>query len=138
MADRTLMIIKPDAVSRNVVGAILAHVEKEGFRIVRLQMMQLTMAQAAEFYAIHREKPFYGSLLDFMTSGPSVPLVLERDGAVPGLREVVGATNSAEAAEGTIRRAHGNSVQENAVHASDSPENAAKEIAFFFGEDAQS
>ena len=138
MADRTLMIIKPDAVSRNVVGSILAHVEKEGFRIVRLHMVQLTMAQAAEFYAVHREKPFYGSLLDFMTSGPSIPLVLEREGAVPALREVVGATNSAEAAEGTIRRAHGTSVQENAVHASDSPENAAKEIAFFFGGDALS
>ncbi len=133
MADRTLMIIKPDAVSRNVVGAILAHVEQEGFRVVRIQMMQLTMAQAAELYAVHREKPFYSSLLDFMTSGPAIPLVLERGGAVSGLREVVGATNSTEAAEGTIRRAHGTSVQENAVHASDSPENAAKEIAFFFG-----
>ncbi|MDP6778301.1 MAG: nucleoside-diphosphate kinase [Candidatus Latescibacteria bacterium] len=138
MADRTLMIIKPDAVSRNAVGTILAHVEKEGFRILQMVMMHLTRAQAAEFYAVHREKPFYSGLLDFMTSGSSVPLVLEREEAVPKLREVVGATNSAEAAEGTIRRTHGTNVQENAVHASDSPENAAKEVAFFFGEGALS
>ena len=136
--ETTLSIIKPDAVSRNVVGNILKHVEGKGFRVLEMQMIQLTWAQAAEFYAVHREKGFYPELLEFMTSGRSVPLVLERedDDAVPGLRQVVGATNSTQAEEGTIRRAHGTNVQENAVHASDSPENAAKEIAFFFGERA--
>ena len=136
MAARTLMIIKPDAVSKDVIGDIVRHVEAEGFRIVEMQMLRLTWAQAAEFYAVHREKPFYHELLEFMTSGPCVPLVLSRENAVTCLREVVGATNSVEAAEGTIRRAHGTDVQRNAVHASDSPENAAKEVAFFFGEKA--
>ena len=138
MASRTLMIIKPDAVSRSVIGDIVKHVEAEGYRVAEMQMLRMTRAQAAEFYAIHRERPFYQELLAFMTSGPAVPMVLVRedDNAVAGLREVVGATNSAEAAEGTIRKAHGTNVQQNAVHASDSPENAAKEIAFFFGERA--
>lgn len=136
MAERTLMIIKPDAVSRNAIGAILKQVESKGFKIVELQMVRLTRAQAAQFYAVHQERPFFNDLLTFMTSGPSVPLVLEREDAVPYLREVVGATNPAEAAEGTIRKAFGSNVQENAVHASDSPENAALEVAFFFGERA--
>ncbi|MDA0746898.1 MAG: nucleoside-diphosphate kinase [bacterium] len=136
MADRTLMIIKPDAVSRNAIGGILKLVEEKGFKIVALQMMHLTRAQAAQFYAVHQERPFFNDLLDFMTSGPAVPLVLEKDKAVPSLREIVGATNPAEAAEGTIRKAFGSNVQENAVHASDSPENAAIEVAFFFGPQA--
>ena len=93
-----------------------------------------TQEQAAEFYDVHRDKPFYGELLDFMTSGPSVPLVLERQDAIRHLRKIVGATNPAQAPEGTVRRAFGTNVQENAVHASDSPENGAREIAFFFGE----
>ena len=137
MADRTLMIIKPDAVSHNHVGEILKHVEENGFRIVELKMMKLTQAQAAEFYAVHRERPFYGELMDIMTSGPAVPLVLERENAVTFLREVVGATNPAEAAEGTIRKAFGTDVQMNAVHASDSLENAAIEVTFFFGATTQ-
>jgi nucleoside-diphosphate kinase len=138
MASRTLMIIKPDAVSRSVIGDIVKHVEAEGYRVAEMQMLRMTWAQAAEFYAVHHERPFYRDLLAFMTSGPSVPMVLVRedDNAVAGLRQVVGATNPAEASEGTIRKAHGSSVQTNAVHASDSPENAAKEIAFFFGEQA--
>ncbi len=136
--ERTLMIIKPDAVSQNAVGEILKHVEDQSFKVIELQMMRLTRAQAAEFYAVHRERPFYNDLLDFMTSGPSVPMVLEREDAVRFLREVVGTTNPAEAAEGTIRKAFGSNVQENAVHASDSPENGALEISFFFGERARS
>jgi nucleoside-diphosphate kinase len=134
MAERTLMIIKPDAVSRNVIGEIIKQVENKGFKVVEMQMMRLTRAQAAAFYAVHRERPFYNDLLDFMTSGPAVPMVLEREDAVRFLREVVGATNPAEAAEETIRKAFGSNVQENAVHASDSPENGAVETAFFFGE----
>ena len=137
MTDRTLMIIKPDAVSHNHVGEILKRVEENGFRIVELQMMKLTRAQAAEFYAIHKGKPFYGGLMDFMTSGPTIPLVLEKANAVALLREVVGATNPTVAEEGSIRKAYGTSVQRNAVHASDSPENAATEVAFFFGKTAQ-
>ncbi len=138
MAARTLLIVKPDAVARNIVGEILKFVEEKGFRIVRTEMMTLTRAQAAEFYAVHRERPFYPDLIDFMTSGPSVPTVLEREDAVSTLREVVGATDPTRAAEGTIRKAFGSNVQENAVHASDSPENGAQEITFFFGEGAVS
>ena len=134
MADRTLMIIKPDAVSHNHVGELLKHVEENGFRIVELKMMKLTQAQAAEFYAVHRKRPFYGELMDFMTSGPAVPLALERENAVTFLREVVGATNPAEAAEGTIRKAFAESIEANSAHGSDSPETAAAEIAFFFSE----
>ena len=138
MATRTLLIIKPDAVTRNVVGAILKFVEEKGFRIVQMEMVTLTRARASEFYAVHLERPFYPYLIDFMTSGPSVPTVLEREDAVSTLREVVGATDPEGAAEGTIRKAFGSNVQENAVHASDSPENGAREIAFFFGEGAVS
>ena len=137
MADRTLMIIKPDAVSHNHVGEILKHVEENGFRIVELKMMRLAQAQAAEFYAVHKERPFYGELMDFMTTGPAVPVVLERENAVPFLREVVGATNPAEAAEGTIRKAFGTDVRMNAVHASDSMENATIEVTFFFSATTQ-
>ena len=107
MTDRTLMIIKPDAVSHNHVGEILKRVEENGFRIVELQMMKLTRAQAAEFYAIHKGKAFYGGLMDFMTSGPTIPLVLEKANAVALLREVVGATNPTVAEEGSIRKAFG-------------------------------
>ena len=136
--ERTLMIIKPDAVSQNAVGEIIKLVEDQSFKVIELQMMRLTRAQAAEFYAVHRERPFYNDLLDFMTSGPSVPMVLEREDAVRFLRKVVGTTNPAEAAEGTIRKAFGSNVQKNVVHASDSPENGAQEISFFFGERALS
>ena len=126
------MVIKPDAVSRNVIGEIVSHVEKEGFRVRDMRMLTLSKEQAADFYEIHKERPFYPDLLEFITSGPSVPMVLERDDAVPYLRKVVGSTNPGEADEGTIRAAYGTNVQENSVHASDSPENAAREIGFFF------
>ncbi|MBT3602531.1 MAG: nucleoside-diphosphate kinase [Candidatus Latescibacteria bacterium] len=133
---RTLLIIKPDAVAKNVIGAIIQRLEEKGFGIIELQKMHLTRAQAAEFYAVHNERPFYHELVDFMTSGPCVPMVLEKDDAVPFLRETIGSTNPEEAAEGTIRKDFATNIQNNAVHASDSPENAAQEIAFFFGESA--
>ena len=132
--ERTLMIVKPDAVSRNVIGQILARVEGEGFVIRQLRLLHLTREQAESFYAIHKERPFFGELVEFMTSGPAVPMVLEREEAVAHLRGFIGPTNSNEAPAGTIRGDFGTDVQCNAVHASDSTENAANEIAFFFGD----
>lgn len=126
------MIIKPDAVKKNAVGDIIRRVEEKGFVVRELRMLSQTKEQARAFYAVHRERPFYEDLVDFMASGPCVPLVLERKDAVPFLREVVGATNPDEAGEGTIRKAHGSNIQNNAVHASDSAENAVAEISFYF------
>ena len=130
----TLAIIKPDAVGSKKAGPILAHLEEAGFSIRALRMTHLTQAQAGEFYAVHSERPFYGELVEFMTSGPCIPLVLEADNAVPKLRIVLGATDPAEAAEGTIRKLFAESKGRNAIHASDSDENAEREIAFFFAE----
>ena len=135
MEERTLMIIKPDAVSKNHIGSIIAMVEAERFQIRAVKMTRLDREQAGAFYAVHRGKPFYEELLDFMTSGPIVPMALSHENGVSVLRQVVGATNSREAAEGTIRFRFGTDVQRNAVHASDSPENAAAEVAFFFEDD---
>ena len=131
--ERTLLIVKPDAVAQNVIGEIIRRLEKKSFRIVNIEMVRLTRKQAAEFYAVHRQRPFYNDLLDFMTSGPCVPIALERDNAVAFLREVIGSTNPEEAAEGTIRKDFATDIQNNAVHASDSLENAAREVTFFFG-----
>ncbi len=130
---RTLSIIKPDAVERQHIGEILTMIEKAGLRIVEMKMLHLTKAQAEEFYAIHKERPFFGELVEFMTRSPVVVSVLEGEDAVAKYRQVMGATNPAEAAEGTIRKAFAKDVGENSVHGSDSAENAAKEIAFFFG-----
>lgn len=130
----TLAIIKPDAVAAGKAGAILAHLEGAGFVLRAARLTRLTAAQAGEFYAVHRERPFYDELVEFMTSGPCLPLVLEADDAVARLREVIGATDPAEAAEGTIRRLHAESKGRNAIHASDSDENAAREARFFFAE----
>ena len=130
--DRTLLIVKPDAVKTTAIGDIIRRVEERGFVVRDIRMLTQTSEQAGEFYEVHKDRPFYNDLVEFMTSGPCVPMVLERDEAVPFLREVVGATNPEEADEGTIRKAHGANVQNNAVHASDSPENAANEIAFYF------
>ena len=130
--NQTLAIIKPDAVSAGKAGKILAHVEAAGFRVRALRMTRLTPEQAGEFYAVHRERPFYDSLVTFMTSGPCIPMVLEAENAVPRFREVIGATDPAEAAEGTVRKLYAESKERNAIHASDSPANAALEIAFFF------
>lgn len=131
--ERTLLIVKPDAVAQNAIGEIIRRLEAENFRIAELKMLCLTHAQAAEFYAVHRHRPFYDALLDFMTSGPCVPMALDRENAVSFLRETIGSTDPAEAAEGTIRKDFATDIQNNAVHASDSLENAAREVAFFFG-----
>lgn len=133
---RTLAIIKPDAVSSGKAGKILAHLENAGFSVKALTMTRLTGAQAGEFYAVHRERPFYGDLVRFMTSGPCVPMVLEAEGAVLRLREVIGATDPAEAAQGTVRKLYAENKERNAIHASDSDENAEREIRFFFSDQA--
>ena len=132
--EQTLAIIKPDAVERNLTGRILAHLEEAGFRIRAIRSLRLSEAQAQEFYAVHRERPFYGSLVQFMTSGPVVPVVLERDDAISTLREVIGATDPAEAEEGTVRAKWAESKERNSIHASDAPETADREIPFFFAE----
>lgn len=129
---RTLAIIKPDAVASGKAGKIIAHLENAGFRVLAMRMTRLTREQAGEFYAVHRERPFYPELVEFMTSGAVIPMALERDDAVPKLREVIGATDPAEAAEGTVRKLYAESKGRNAIHASDSDENAANEVAFFF------
>lgn len=130
--NHTLAIIKPDAVASGKAGAILAHLEEGGFRIRALRMTRLNRAQAESFYEVHRERPFFASLVSFMTSGPVMPMVLEAEGAVPALREAIGATDPAEAAAGTVRALHAESKERNAIHASDSDENARTEISFFF------
>jgi nucleoside-diphosphate kinase len=133
---QTLAIVKPDAVASGKTGAILEHLERGGFRIRALRMTRLNGAQAEAFYEVHRGRPFFQSLVSFMTSGPVVPMVLEAESAVPRLRETIGATDPAEAAAGTIRALFAESKERNAIHASDSDENAAREIAFFFSEHA--
>jgi len=135
MAGRyTLAMIKPDAVSAGKAGRILAHIEDAGYRIRAVRMVKLVEPEAEAFYAIHRGRPFYPELVSFMSSGPTVVMVLERDNAVAGWRETIGATDPAEAAPGTIRRLFAESKGRNAVHGSDSDENALREIAFFFPE----
>ena len=131
--ERTLMMVKPDAVGKNAIGAILQRVESEGFLVRELRMTQLSNEQGQDFYEVHKERPFYVELVSFMTSGPVVPMVLERDNAVAHLRQFIGETDSTKAAAGTIRSDFGTDVQCNAVHASDSLENAVREIDFFFG-----
>jgi nucleoside-diphosphate kinase len=132
--ERTLSIIKPDAVAKNVVGEILTRFEKAGLRIAAMKKVQLSRADAEAFYAVHKERPFFGELVDFMVSGPVVVSVLEGENAVAKNRELMGATDPKEAAPGTIRADFAESIDANAVHGSDSLENAAKEIAFFFAE----
>jgi nucleoside-diphosphate kinase len=132
MTQRTLTIIKPDSVEKGNTGKIIAHLEAEGFRIIAGRMMDLTEAQARAFYAVHKERPFYNDLVAYMTSGPVWPMALEREDAVSYLRQVMGATNPADADEGTIRALYGESIERNAIHGSDSPENAAIEVSFFF------
>ena len=133
--ERTLSIIKPDATRRNITGKINARLEEAGLRIVAQKRIRLSRDQAEAFYEVHKERPFYGSLCDFMTSGPVVVQVLEGDQAVERNREVMGATNPAEAAPGTIRADFAESIEANSAHGSDSAENAAREIAFFFKEE---
>ena len=128
----TLTIIKPDAFGSGKAGRILAHLEDAGFEPIAARVIQLTRPQAEGFYAVHRERPFFGSLVDFMTSGPCMPMILRRDDAVAELRRVIGATDPAEAEEGTVRALYAESKERNAIHASDSDENAEIEAAFFF------
>ena len=130
--EMTLAICKPDSVAAGSAGKILAHLEQEGFTIRALKMVRLTEAQAQAFYEVHKERPFYGSLVEFMTSGPVVPVALERENAVAHLRQVMGATDVSKAEPGTIRALFGTSIERNAIHGSDSPENAANELTFFF------
>ncbi len=130
--ERTLSIIKPDAVAKNAVGAIIARFEEAGLRVVAARMLHLNRKKAEGFYAVHKERPFFPELVEFMTSGPVLVQVLEGEGAVDKNRQIMGATNPAEAEPGTIRADFADEITENAVHGSDSPENAATEIAYFF------
>jgi len=132
MSNLTFTMIKPDAVKSGHIGAILAKINEAGFRIKAMKMTRLSMDKAGEFYAVHRERPFYGELCEFMSSGPIVAAILEKDNAVADFRTLIGSTNPADAAEGTIRKLYAKSVGENAVHGSDSDENARIEGAFFF------
>ncbi len=132
--ERTLTILKPDAVAAGHAGAILAHLEKEGFRLIGVRKLRLSPEQARAFYAVHRERPFFGGLVTFMTEAPVVVAVLERHEAVPHLRRTMGATDSRKAEPGTVRQKFGTDIERNAIHGSDSADNAAREIAFFFSE----
>ena len=132
--NQTLAIIKPDATAGGAVGKIIAHLESAGFRVRSLRMLTMSTAQARSFYDVHRERPFFESLVAFMTSGPCIPMALEAPDAVGGLRQVIGATDPAEAAEGTVRRLYAESKERNAIHGSDSDDNARREIGFFFAE----
>jgi nucleoside-diphosphate kinase len=133
--ERTLSIIKPDAVAKNVIGEIYSRFEKAGLQVVGSRMMHLSVEQAGEFYAVHKERPFYGDLVSFMTSGPVQVTVLEGENAIAAHRDVMGATNPADAAPGTIRADFASSIDENACHGSDAADTAAEEIEFFFGTD---
>ena len=131
--NRTFTMIKPDAVQENHIGGILHMIEAGGFRVVELQKINLTAERAGQFYAVHAERPFYNDLVRYMSSGPIVAAVLEKDNAVADFRTLIGATNPAQAAEGTIRKQYAKSIEANAVHGSDSDENAQIEAEFFFG-----
>ncbi len=134
MKERTLAIIKPDGVSRNLIGTVISCLEKEGLNIVAMKMIRMTKAQAQGFYKVHKEKPFYESVTNFMSSGPCVVIVLEAQGAIKKYRNLIGATNYKKAEEGTIRREFATDIEKNVVHGSDSEENARYEIGYFFNE----
>jgi nucleoside-diphosphate kinase len=134
MMQRTLTIIKPDAFAQRVAGEVIRHFEQAGFRIVAARQMRLTREEAEGFYAVHRERPFFGSLTAFMSSGPCMPMVLEAEDAIARLRKLMGATDPAKAEAGTIRKALATSVERNIVHGSDAPETAAVEIRYFFSD----
>lgn len=134
MTNKTLTIIKPDAFGAGKAGKIIAHLEGAGFKVLGARVMHMTKAQAETFYEVHRGRPFYGELVEFMSSGPCMPMILERADAVAELRKVIGATDPAEAAAGTVRKLYAENKGRNAIHASDSDENAAREIGFFFSQ----
>mgnify|MGYP003345168744 FL=1 len=130
--ERTFAMIKPDAVSRGISGQIISMIEENGFRIVAMKKHHITVAEAEGFYGVHRERPFFGSLVKFMTEGPSILLVLEKENAIAAWRELMGATNPANAAEGTVRKRFAESIERNCSHGSDAPETAAFELGYFF------
>ena len=130
--ERTLSMIKPDAVKKNAIGGIISMMEQGGLKVVAAKMVRLSRAQAEGFYAVHAERPFFNSLCEFMTSGPIMALILEGEDAINRYREIMGATDSTKAAEGTVRKTYGTSIEKNAVHGSDAPETAATEMAYFF------
>jgi nucleoside-diphosphate kinase len=130
--ERTLTIIKPDAVKKNATGDIIALLDKHGFRIIALKMLEISKQQAEQFYAVHSARPFYGSLTDFMSSGPIVPIALEKENAIADLRKLMGATNPANAEEGTIRKKWATNIEFNAIHGSDAEDTARFELSFFF------
>jgi nucleoside-diphosphate kinase len=132
LSNRTFAILKPDCVRKNLIGQVLTNITDAGFKVLAMKMTRLTKDSASGFYEIHKERPFFNDLLDYMTSGPCVPLALEKDNAVEDFRKLIGATNPAEAAEGTIRKMYAKDITENIVHGSDSDENAAIEISHFF------
>lgn len=133
MVERTLLNIKPDAVERNLIGEIIRRVEKRGYRIVAIDKLRLTRKEAEAFYEIHQGKPFFDELVDFISSGPCIPMVVEGENVIEGIRELIGATDPAKAADGTIRKDFAESITKNSVHASDARETAEVEIGFFFG-----
>lgn len=132
LVQRTLTIIKPDAMEQHVTGKILARLEEEGFRIVAAKLVRMSEQEAGGFYAVHKERPFYGDLCRFMSSGPAMPIVLEREDAIAHLRGVMGATDPAKAEDGTLRKEFATSIERNCLHGSDAPETAAVEIGYFF------
>jgi nucleoside-diphosphate kinase len=129
---RTLAILKPDCVRKELIGKVIGHIQSAGFKIAAMKMVKLTPDAAKGFYEVHKERPFFHELISYMTSGPCVPIVLEKENAVEDFRKLIGATDPAKAEEGTIRKMYAENIQENIVHGSDSDENAAKEIAHFF------
>jgi len=134
-AEQTLSIIKPDVVQKNLIGEIYGRFEKAGLEIIAARMIHLSQQQAEEFYAVHKERPFFNDLVSYMTSGPVMVQALQGEAAIQSNRDIMGATNPADAAAGTIRAEHAASIEENVVHGSDGPDTAAQEIAFFFGDD---
>jgi len=130
--NRTLAILKPDCVRKNLIGKVITHIQEAGFKIIAMKMIKLTPDAAKGFYEIHKERPFFNDLIAYMTSGPCVPIVLEKENAVEEFRKLIGATDPTKAEEGTIRKLYADNIQENIVHGSDSNENAAKEISHFF------
>lgn len=132
MSNRTLAILKPDCVEKNLIGKVVNHIQEAGFKILGMKMVHLTKDSAGGFYEVHKERPFFNDLLTYMTSGPCVPIALEKENAVEDFRKLIGATNPENAEEGTIRKLYAESIERNIVHGSDSDENAAKEISHFF------
>ncbi len=134
MAERTLTLIKPECVAEKHIGEVIARIEKAGFQVKAIKMLRLSKREAEKFYEVHKERPFYGELTEYMSSGPIVAMVLEKENCVADFRDFIGATNPKDAAQGTIRREFGKNIQMNCVHASDSPENAVREIYFYFSD----